>query len=336
IEGYRNFCNKLWNAARYALMQVEGKDAAQGSANAAGGRMPGAASGAEGGEVELSLADRWIISRLQRTEQRVREALDGYRLDHAAQALYEFTWHEYCDWYLELSKPVLNDPESTDAQARGTRRTLVRVLDALLRLSHPIMPFLTEEIWQSVAPLAGARGETIMRQPYPRPDPERIDAAAEAEMEWVQEFIAGVRKIRSGMNIAPTKALPVLLQNGSDEDAARLERNRAFLATLARLESITWLEPADKAPEAATALLGEMNILVPLAGLIDKDEELARLDKEIAKLEQDVERAGKKLENPSFVDKAPAEVVQKERDKVADLQSSVEKLRGQRERIERI
>ena len=266
----------------------------------------------------------------------MREALDGYRLDHAAQALYEFTWHEYCDWYLELSKPVLNDPESTDAQARGTRRTLVRVLDALLRLSHPIMPFLTEEIWQSVAPLAGARGETIMRQPYPRPDPERIDAAAEAEMEWLQGFIAGVRKIRSGMNIAPTKALPVLLQNGSDDDAARLERNRAFLATLARLESITWLGPADQAPEAATALLGEMDILVPLAGLIDKDEELARLDKEIGRLEQDVTRAGKKLENPSFVDKAPAEVVQKERDKVAELQSSLDKLQAQRERIERI
>ena len=319
IEGYRNFCNKLWNAARYVLMQTEGQDC-----------------GAEGGDVELSLADRWIISRLQRTEQRVREALDGYRLDHAAQALYEFTWHEYCDWYLELSKPVLNDPESTEAQARGTRRTLVRVLDTLLRLSHPIMPFLTEEIWQSVAPLAGCEGETIMRQPYPKPDAERIDDAAEAEMEWVQEFIVGVRKIRSGMNIAPTKPLPVLLQNGGDEDAARLERNRGFLSTLARLESITWLDAGDEPPEAATALVGEMNVFVPLAGLIDKDEELARLDKEIGKLEQDVERAGKKLENPNFVDKAPAEVVQKERDKVADLQSSLDKLRAQRERIARL
>ena len=189
-EGYRNFCNKLWNAARYVLMNTEGQDCGQ-----------------AGGEVALSSADRWIVSLLQQAEQQVVDAFVNYRLDLAAQTLYTFIWDEYCDWYLELSKPVLNDERARDAARRGTRQTLVRVLETILRLAHPIVPFITEEIWQRVAPLAGSTGETIMHQPYPTAEPNAIDAAALAEIDWVKQFVLGVRKIRSGMNIDPRKAV---------------------------------------------------------------------------------------------------------------------------------
>jgi valyl-tRNA synthetase len=352
IEGYRNFCNKLWNAARYVLMNIEGEDDAQGSANAAEGRMPEAASGQNGGEIELSAADRWIRSRLQRAVKEANQAVQGYRLDHMAQAIYEFTWDEYCDWYLELSKPVLTSESSTDAQKRGTRQTLVQILEALLRLAHPIMPFVTEEIWQRVAPLAGtlpspsrrgAGGEgkqsvpaTIMHQPYPAYEESQLDPEAETEMKWVMEFIVGVRKIRSGMNIAPSKALPVVLDAYTDEDKARLGRTAAFVERLARTESITWLAEGDEAPESATALVGNMKLLIPLAGLIDKEAELARLGKEIDKIKKDVERGRKKLANESFVAKAPAEVVQKEKDKVAEMEAALASLEEQLEKIRRI
>jgi len=316
IGGYRNFCNKLWNAARYVLMNTEGQDC-----------------GGQGGEVTLTLADRWILSRLQSTVQRVHEGFAHYRLDLAAQAIYEFTWDEYCDWYLELSKPVLISADSPEDVKRGTRRTLVQVLETLLRLAHPIMPFITEEIWQRVAPLTGRHGATIMLQPYPASEPERIDTQAVAEIGWVMNFILGVRRIRGEMDIAPGKPLPVLLQNGTPEDQARGEAQRLYLTTLGRLESVTWLAPGDPAPEAATALVGEMKLLIPLAGLIDKEAELARLDKERAKLRQDLERGEAKLANANFVERAPAEVVDKERQRVADLRSALEKLDEQATRI---
>ncbi len=318
IEGYRNFCNKLWNAARYVLMNTEGQDCGVGA-----------------GEIEYSLADRWIRSRFQQAAKAVNEAVQGYRFDHAAQAIYEFTWDEYCDWYLELSKPVLTG-EVSEAAKRGTRQTLVQVLEALLRLTHPIMPYITEEIWQRVAPLAGIEATTIMLRPFPEADAAQQDAAAEAEMCWVMDFIVGVRKIRSGMNIAPSKALPVLLENYKPEDKERLARNSAFLERLARTESIILLGDGEEAPESATALVGEMRLLVPMAGLIDKEAELARLTKEIEKLRGDVERAGKKLENPSFVERAPAEVVQKERDKLTEMQASLGSLEAQLEKIRRM
>ncbi len=316
VEGYRNFCNKLWNAARYVLMNTEGNDCGQ-----------------QGGDLALSLADRWILSRLQQTERHVTDALNAYRLDHAAQAIYEFTWNEYCDWYLELSKPVLNDPAADAAALRGTRRTLVEVLETLLRLAHPLMPFITEEIWQRVAPLADAQGDTIMLQPYPVYDEARVDQAALAEMAWVQQFILGVRKIRSGMNIAPGKPLPALLQGGGAQDQAWLQANELFLKSLARLESITWLDAEQTSPESATALVGEMKILIPMAGLIDKDAELARLGKEIEKLEKDLPRIEAKLQNPSFVERAPAAVVDKERQRLGELRISLQQLKEQRERI---
>ncbi|MGD8709478.1 MAG: valine--tRNA ligase [Ectothiorhodospiraceae bacterium] len=318
VDGYRNFCNKLWNAARYVLLNTESED-----------------TGAEGGEVRLSVADRWIVSRLQHAEREVHEGLRGYRMDHAAQALYEFIWDEYCDWYLELSKPVLQH-SGDPAELRGTRRTLVRVLEAVLRLAHPLMPFVTEEIWQRVAPLAGVQGETVMLRPYPEPENDKVDAEAEAEVAWLQSFILGVRRIRGEMNIAPNRALPVLLANASAKDRERVERNRWFLDFLARLESVDILDSRDEAPESALALVGEMELLVPMAGLIDKEAELARLDKERRRLSQDLERTGKKLGNESFVSKAPEAVVQKERDKLAELESALAKLDEQYRKVEAI
>ncbi len=316
IEGYRNFCNKLWNAARYVLMNTEGQDCGQ------------------RGEVKLTLADRWIISRLQTTEQAVIEAIAAYRFDLAAQAIYEFTWNEYCDWYLELCKPVLTAQEPDEALQRGTRRTLVRVLETLLRLAHPVMPFITEEIWQRVAPLAGKEGASIMLQPYPVPQPEKIDQAAIGEMGWVQSFVLGVRTIRSTMNIAPGKPLPVLLQNGSAQDHGYSQNNHSFLKSLARLESITWLTEKDQAPEAATALVGQMKLLVPMAGLIDKQAELTRLTKDMEKLRKELERGEMKIANPDYVSRAPQDVVGKERRRVEEIRLSLGKLREQQERIQ--
>ena len=325
LEGYRNFCNKLWNAARYVLMNTEGHDC-----------------GAKGGEVELSAADRWILSRLQETTRGVHDAINHYRFDHMAQAIYEFTWNEYCDWYLELTKPVLMDENSTAAAKRGTRRTLIQVLEALLRLAHPLMPFITEEIWQRVAPLAGVdkktrpTTDTIMLQPYPETDESLIDPQSVLEIEWLQEFVLGVRKIRSSMDIKPGKPLPVLLQNGSDSDRQLLEANGNWLKTLARLDSIQWLEADEEAPESAMALVGEMKVLIPMAGLIDKDAELARLAKEIEKLEKDIARTEGKLANENFTAKAPAAVVEKEREKLKEASASLQQLKQQQGKIEKL
>ena len=321
IEGYRNFCNKIWNAARYVLLNSEEKDCGQ-----------------DGGEIELSTADRWIISRLQQTEAEVERAFGDYRMDRAAAAIYEFTWNEYCDWYLELSKPVLYSDESSEAALRGTRRTLVRVLEALLRLAHPIMPFITEEIWQRIAPLAGKpviEGEsTIMLEPYPCADESRIDSDADAEMEWVKAFVLGIRSIRGEMDIAPGRPLPVLIQDASERDRAVLESHRTTLHALARLESIELLNSDVEAPESATALVGEMKILIPMAGLIDKDAEIQRLEKEIGKVEGEIKRLQGKLNNANFVDRAPEAVVAKEREKLEEAQTRQQQLSEQKRKIE--
>jgi valyl-tRNA synthetase len=311
-EGYRNFCNKLWNAARYVLMNTEGQDCSIG---------------------ELSAADRWILSRLQATIKAATEAIDNYRFDHYAQAVYEFTWSSYCDWYLELCKPVLNSDAATPSAKRGTRRTLVTVLETLLRLAHPLMPFITEEIWQRVAPLAGVAGETVMLEPFPAADAALVDAAAESEMDWLMQFILGVRRIRGEMNIPPGKLLPVLLSHATGRDRAYLAGNRQALGFLARLESIEVLPEGDEGPESAMALVGSMKLLIPLAGLIDKDAEIVRLEKEISRLRGDVERTAAKLANPSFVDKAPEAVVAKERAKLEDARTAIGKLEDQLAKI---
>lgn len=317
LEGYRNFCNKIWNAARYVQMNTEGEDCGQ-----------------TGNTVELSLADRWIISQLQRVETEVQKHMDEYRFDMASQSLYDFIWNEYCSWYLELSKPVLWDDNASEEAKRGTRQTLVQALEQILRLAHPIMPYITEEIWQSVKTEAGTSGDTIMLQPYPRGDEAKLDTEAEANIEWLKGVITGIRNIRGEMGISPGKDLDVLFNNGSEADKALLEANQAFLSKLAALGSITWLNPGDEAPMSAVQLVGDMQVLVPMAGLIDKDAELARLKKEMDKLQKEAGRLEGKLNNDKFVANAPEAVVAKEREKLGEFKASLTQLTEQYGKIE--
>jgi valyl-tRNA synthetase len=276
------------------------------------------------------LADRWIISGLQQAETQITEAIENYRFDLAAQALYDFVWNEYCDWYLELSKPVLWDEKADPRLQLGTRRTLVRVLESILRLSHPIMPFITEEIWHSIAPLAGIKlksgGDSIMLQPFPVADQSLVDQLAINDIEWVKQVIVGVRNVRGEMNISPATSLNIYFARGDSDDQRRLDENRQYLCKLAKLESITWLDNPEDAPLSATALAGDLEILVPMAGLIDVDAELKRLSKEIEKLSGDVQKLSGKLSNEKFVANAPEEVVTKEREKLSDMQGSIEQL----------
>lgn len=311
LEGYRNFCNKLWNAARYVLMNT---------------------SNMEDGEKILSLPDKWILSRLQNTISQMEETLKQYRFDLFAQTIYEFTWNEFCDWYLELSKPILNSTESSEAKMRGTKYTLVTVLETLLRLLHPIMPFITEEIWQRVAPIAGILGETIMLQPYPSVNSNFINKEIEVELEWIKNLITSIRTLRSEMNIPPAKRLSILFNKGTSLDKIYFSANQNLIYTLAKVENARWL--VDETPkDSAMTLLGELEIFIPLAGLINKEEESSRLNKEINKLTKEIERIETKLQNPHFIDKAPQEVVEKERMKLTDFQMTLKKLT---ERVEKI
>ena len=312
IEGYRNFCNKLWNATRYVLQNTEGEDIAPG---------------------ELSLPDRWILSRLQQVSDSVAGHIKIYRFDLLARDLYEFVWNDYCDWYIELSKPVLYTDDASPAAKQAARHTLLTVLEAILRLLHPVMPFVTEELWQKVAPLVDIDGETIMHRPYPEADAGLVDDSAIEDLEWVKTFVMGVRQIRSENDIKPGKPLPVVCQNGSATDKERIEHNRALLYALARLEQIDWLDGEPDSPNFATALVGEMRLLIPMAGLIDKQAELERLQKNIEKNEQDRQRISAKLGNENFVARAPAEVVDKEKQKLADAESALRSLRQQADKI---
>ncbi|NRA82683.1 MAG: valine--tRNA ligase [Gammaproteobacteria bacterium] len=314
VEGYRNFCNKLWNGSRYVLMHTEDQDFLTGD------------------DHELSLADRWILAKQQELITVYRGHLDTYRFDLAAQAIYEFTWNQFCGWYLELTKPILF--KGTDVQKRGTRKTLVEVLETTLRLLHPLMPYITEEIWQRVAPLAGIDGDTIMVQPFPIANPALEDASALNDLEWMKEFIVGIRNIRGEMDISPSKPLNVLLKGVTSDDQRRLDDNQAFLQALAKLESITQLNDGDEAPASATAIVGSMEILIPMAGLIDTAAELTRIAKALEKVEKDLARTSGKLSNERFVSKAPAEVIEKERAKMVEMEQTVVKLKEQRTTIE--
>ncbi|OXY81139.1 valine--tRNA ligase [Oceanimonas doudoroffii] len=313
LDGYRNFCNKLWNASRYVLMNTEEQDCGQ-----------------NGGELQYSLADRWIRAQLQATITDVRSALDGYRFDRAASALYEFIWNQFCDWYLELTKPVLW--HGSEAEQRATRKTLIEVLETLLRLAHPIMPYITEEIWQRVAPLAGRGGDSIMLAAYPEVNAAEQDEQAMADLEWVKRFIVSIRNLRAEMNIPPGQALSVLLRPAGD-DARRATDNDAFLKAMAKLESITLLAADEEAPVSTKQLIGDTELLLPMAGLIDKDAELARLQKELGKVQGEIKRLEGKLNNQGFVAKAPADVVAKEQEKLADYQATLAKLQQQQEQI---
>ena len=314
LEGYRNFCNKLWNAARYVQMQV-------------GEESPSLA------EVELSIADRWILTLLQRTTADVVDHLDNYRFDLAAKAIYEFAWYEYCDWYLELTKPILGKGNDNEAAKHGTRRTLVQVLETTLRLLHPIMPFITEEIWQSIKGVSGKQGDSIMLEAYPSADPALVDHAALTEIEWVKNFIMGIRRIRSEMDIKPGQVLDVLLQNWNDTDQALYANSGSFAKALAKVGTVTWLDQGANAPESATALVGEMQILIPLAGLIDKDAEIARLSKEIEKLQKNLTGLEGRLNNPAFVEKAKPEVLETARKQADEQRTAMGQLQGQLEKI---
>ena len=316
IEGYRNFCNKLWNASRFVLMNSEDGDIATHIDFAT-----------------LNATDRWILGRQQELIDLVHRDIQNYRFDLAAKALYEFTWNEFCDWYLELIKPVLfSDDEKQKAQ---TRRVLLEVLENLLRLLHPIIPFITEEIWQTIAPKLNIKDATIMLQAYPVSNNSYVDVDALSDIDWLKEFIIGVRKIRSEQNIPPGKALPVLLQQCNAQDLQRVETHRNALDKLAKLESITVLDK-EHAPEAALALVGEMKILIPLAGLIDKDAELQRLRKEIAKQEKNIQATSSKLNNSNFKDKAPPEVVNKAEQQLKEQEQKLAELKQQLAKIEHL
>jgi valyl-tRNA synthetase len=315
IEGYRNFCNKLWNAARYVTISVEGHSLGDGSET-------------------LSLADRWIRSRLAAMVSAVDKAFSSYRFDLASQALYEFTWYEFCDWYLELSKAVIQSDTAAESEKRAARRTLIQTLETILRALHPLMPFITEEIWQRVGPIAGCAGETIMTQPWPTA--EGFDADAEEQMTWTQGIILGVRQIRGEMDIAPSRRFEVLLEGAEDSDLTRLIANRHFIERLANLSGIRPLAATESPPESAIALQGHLRILVPMAGLIDVAAEVARLEKRIAKVRQDLSKTEAKLSNANFVANAPASVVEQERGRISDFTRELAGLEAQLTKVKAI
>ncbi|MBG2801775.1 valine--tRNA ligase [Proteus sp. WDL240414] len=311
LSGYRNFCNKLWNASRFVLMNTEDQDC-----------------GYQGGEMTFSLADRWILAEFNNTVKAYREALDNYRFDIAAGILYEFTWNQFCDWYLELSKPAVH--KGNDAQKRAARHTLIEVLEGLLRLAHPIIPFITETIWQRVKEVKGIEGETIMLQAFPEFDASLVDEAALNDLEWIKEVIVAVRNIRAEMNIAPGKPLEVILRGADDNAKRRVSDNIGFLKAMGRLADIRPLAEGEEAPLSVNKLVNGAELLIPMAGFIDKDAELARLDKELEKVEKDITTLDSKLSNDGFVSRAPEAVVAKERERLATCLSAKEKLIAQK------
>ncbi len=332
IEGYKNFCNKIWNATRYVQMNLEGSDT----------------SALVTGEVEYSIVDRWIRSRLGATIDAVRARLAEYRFDLAAQALYEFAWYEYCDWYLELSKPTLQSASASEAQKRGTRRTLVGVLEAYLRLLHPLMPFITEEIWQSIAPVAGKQGPTIMLQPYPQRAEFAHDDAAERAIAPVKAAILGARQIRGQLDIPRSRQMPSFIKASSAEAQRLIDENRAYVIALANLSDLQFITGDFAATEAGVArtidegslpptamqLVDGETTHVPLASIIDDpDAELARLAKRKAKVRQELAKFEAKLSNQTFVANAPPEIVAQERVRIAERKQEIAQLEEQERRV---
>ena len=317
IEGYRNFCNKLWNASKFVLMNLEGADLTA--------------------PVETSLVDRWILSRANTMLEAAEQAFATYRFDLLATAVYEFIWHEFCDWYLELTKPVLwdDDPQAAPTKA-GAQQTLLHVLETLLKATHPIMPYITEELWQEVGKQTGQKRATLMLEIYPQASDFTQDAEAEAAVEWLKGVIEGVRNIRGEANIKPGKEISLLFQGGNTSDRTLAETNAALLKRLAKLSEISWLEANDDAPPHALQLVNELRVMVPLAGLIDVAEERARLTKEIGKREQDLKRLNGKLGNEKFVANAPPEVVEKEKQKAADHTAALSTLNAQLKQLDEL
>ncbi|MGB0558546.1 MAG: valine--tRNA ligase [Pseudohongiellaceae bacterium] len=316
-EGFRNFCNKIWNAARYVLMNSEEKQLA----NSLDSK-------------NLSISDRWIISRFERAIKQVDLAMESYRFDLASQQLYEFIWNEYCDWYVELSKPTLWDEEKNPENAQAARFVLIFVLEKTLRLLHPFMPFITEEVWQKIAPLISKNGQSIMMESYPTHDRENIDEEAEEHIEWLKGVILSIRNIRGEMDISPAKSINILLRNGSLTDKERMEIHKPYLQKLAKLKDISWLEDGHEAPASATQRFDELEILVPLEGLIDVDAERSRLMKEINKLLSGLKAVEAKLNNEKFVSNAPPSIVTKEREKKDQISATLESFETQLKNLE--
>ncbi|HSX20514.1 MAG TPA: valine--tRNA ligase [Gammaproteobacteria bacterium] len=315
LEGYRNFCNKIWNAARYVLMNIESLDPADNLQLITQYK-------------DLNIVDKWILSRWDQTKANVIKHYATYRFDFVANYLYEFVWNEFCDWYLELAKPTLNDP----AQSIATRRTLKFMLGEILQVLHPIMPFITEELWEKIP---HAQASLLINHKFPAVNAV-YDAEIEQTMSDLQQIILGVRNIRGEMNISPNKPLPVLIANATAKHQDLINEHAKLLKALAKLESITFLSSTDKQPAAATALAGDLQILIPMQGLIDKDAELQRLTKELEKLGKELKKVADKLANPSYVQKAPAEVVAKDKQQAADLEAASQKIKASLQKIESI
>jgi len=316
VEGYRNFANKIWNATRFVMMNCEQQPIGQ-----------------EIRQDLWELPEQWIVSRLQKAEAAVQQAFATYRLDLAAQAIYEFIWNEYCDWYVELTKPVLNDENISTERKAEVRRVLLSVMEASLRLAHPIMPFLTEEIWQTLAPMIGIGGETIMLAPYPVPNPERINEQAEADMLGLQGLIGAVRNIRGEMGLGNARLLPVLLQNATDAEKAQIARIEPLFKALAKVESITFLTDAEQPPLSSSSVVGHVSVFVPMKGLIDPKAELGRLQKDLDKVQKQHDQIASKLANEGFVAKAPAAVVEGEKVKLAEFVDQLAKIKANMEQI---
>ncbi len=316
MDGYRNFCNKIWNAARYVFMNTEEHKVTK----------PADIS-------HYSRADLWIQARFQHALAKVTDSMAQYRFDLVSQAVYDFFWNEYCDWYLELSKPVLWDKNASNEQLNATRYTLLSVLEQSLRLAHPLMPFITEEIWLVAAPQLGIKGDTIMLQPYPTQDTAATNVEVEKEIEWMKSVILALRNIRGELNISPAKAIPAWFSKGTAHDKAQLESNQQFLTKLAKLESVTWLDDPSSAPAAAMQLAGDMEIRVPLAGFVDIKAEQTRLAKEIEKLQTDITKLQGQLDNERFVANAPPAVVAKERERLASNQAALVQLAAQMKKL---
>src|SRR6185503_7801601 len=326
-EGYKAFCNKLWNAARFVLMNV-----GEGIREAGGENHPHPNPPLEGEGFKATEAERWILTRLHRTLAEVEQHFTTYRFDLLAQALYEFVWNEYCDWFLELSKPALN---GGDAQAAAsTRHTLLVVLEAVLRALHPVIPFITEEIYQEVSPRLSLAETSVYARPYPQASDFPADDAATAEIEWFKAVLSGIRRIRSEMNIAPGKTIPLLLAGGEATDRARAVKFAAQIAFLARTEAPQWIAPGAAEPAAAAAVVGSLRVLIPLAGLIDLGAEQARLAKEITRVEGEIKKCEGKLGNANFVANAPAEVVAQERQRIVDWNTQLAAMREQAGKLE--
>lgn len=316
IEGYRNFCNKIWNAARFVLMNTEGKDLNH--------EKP----------LAFDIVDHWIHTRLQRTIKKVEKSLVKYRFDLLAQILYEFTWHEYCDWYLEFAKCRLYNKATNPAQLRGTRVTLLQILEILLRLLHPIMPFITEEIWHTVAPLLGLNGNSIMTESYPKFNKTKMDFEAENEVEWLKQIIITIRTLLAEIGISPAQQVPIILNKGNEKDKKRLIKTESYIKVLAKVKNLQWVKNDKSLSATATDMINDLEVHIPISGLIDKQIEIARLMKEITKLQKEEEKSLKKLNNPNYVGKASKKIVERERLFLETTKNTLKKLQSQYKKVE--